>query len=146
MALVKFSHNASNHETAPFVNRVFDSFFNDSYLNDRVISRVPAVNVAESENAFHIEFAAPGLQKSDFKINIDNHTLIVSAERSEESKEETKVYNRREYAYGTFTRSFTLPKTVDINLIEAVYEAGILAVTITKKEEAKVVSRSIDVK
>lgn len=146
MALVKFSHSTNNNETTPFVNRVFDSFFNDSYLNDRVISRVPAVNVAESENAFHLEFAAPGLQKSDFKINVDNYTLIVSAEPAEAAKDESKVYSRREYAYGTFTRSFTLPKTVDINMIEAVYEAGILSVSIAKKEEAKAVTRSIEVK
>ncbi len=146
MALVKFSHNSNNSDNTPFVNRVFDSIFNDSYLSDRFTSRVPAVNVAETEGAFQIELAAPGLQKEDFKINVDQNTLTISAEKKEESANENKTYSKREYAYHSFTRSFTLPDSVDYNKIEASYEAGILSLEIGKKEEAKVTSRSISVK
>ncbi|WP_257667542.1 Hsp20/alpha crystallin family protein [Parapedobacter tibetensis] len=145
MTLVKFSGN-KNRGVDNWVNDLFNPIFNDSFLADRFISRVPAVNVAETNEAYHIELAAPGLEKGDFKINVDGDVLTISAERKSETKDESKKYSKREYSYASFTRSFTLPESIDHNKINAQYHEGILKVEIGKKEEAKVASRLVEVK
>src|ERR1700748_3301653 len=125
MTLVKFANGHKNHGVNPFFNDVFDSILNDSFLSDKLASRVPAVNISENENAFHIELAAPGLKKEDFKINLDKNILTVSADKKTENVEEGKKFSKREYSYNSFTRSFTLPETVDAGKIEAEYtDAG----------------------
>jgi len=146
MTLVKFANPKRNYGVNPFFNDVFDSLVNDSFLSDKLSSRVPAVNIAETENEFHIELAAPGLKKEDFKISLDKNTLSVSAEKKTESVEEGKKYSKKEYNYNSFVRSFTLPETVDYANIEAEYTDGILKLNVAKKEEAKVQSREIAVK
>ena len=146
MALVKFANPQRSNGMKPWVNDVFDSFFNDSFISDRMISRVPAVNIAETDGKFHIELAAPGLNKQDFKIQVDKNILSISAERKSENKEENKKYNRREYSYSSFVRSFTLPDTVDAAGIEAQYTDGILKIDVAKKEEARFQTREIEVK
>src|ERR1700734_1410453 len=113
MTLVKFANGHKNHAVNPFFSDVFDSILNDSFLSDKSSSRVPAVNIAETENEFHIELAAPGLKKEDFKINLEKNVLSVSAENREEKVEEGKKFSKREYNYTSFVRSFTLPETVD---------------------------------
>jgi len=145
MTLVKFSGN-KNRGVDNWVNDFFNPIFNDSFLSDRFTSRVPAVNVAETSDAYHIELAAPGLEKSDFKINVDGDVLTISAEKKTESTDESKKYSKREYSYTSFTRSFTLPDSIDHGKIDANYQDGVLKVDITKKEEAKVASRLIEVK
>jgi len=62
----------------PFTD-VFESFFSDSFFSDRMMSRVPAVNVSESKDHYHIEMAAPGLKKEDFKVNLETNVLTISA-------------------------------------------------------------------
>lgn len=146
MALVKFSNGNPSRGIDPWANNFFDSLFNDSFISDRLVSRVPAVNISETEDAYHIELAAPGLVKSDFKINVDQEVLTVSAEKKNEQVEEKKQFSKREYSYTSFTRSFTLPESVDHNSIDANYTDGVLKVAIGKKAEAKVASRLIDVK
>src|ERR1700748_2145530 len=145
MTLVKFANGHKNHGVNPFFNDVFDSILNDSFLSDKLASRVPAVNISESENEFHIELAAPGLKKEDFKINLDKNVLSVSADKKTETTDETKKFSKREYNYTSFNRSFTLPESADQTDIEADYTDGILKLTIAKKEEAKVQSREIAV-
>lgn len=144
MTLAKFTGN-KNRGVDNWVNDFFNPIFNDSFLSDRFISRVPAVNVAETKDAFHIELAAPGLEKGDFKINVDKDILTIAAERKAENTDENKKYSKREYSYTSFTRSFTLPDSVDYNAIDASYTDGVLKVAIGKKEEAKVASRLIEV-
>src|ERR1700761_141855 len=146
MTLVKFANGQKNHAVNPFFSDVFDSIINDSFLSDKLASRVPAVNIAETENEFHIELAAPGLKKEDFKINIDKNVLSVSAEKKTENVDESKKYSKREYSYSSFVRSFTLPETADQTKIEAEYTDGILKLNVSKKEEAKIQSREIAVK
>jgi len=90
MTLVKFANGQKNHAVNPFFSDVFDSILNDSFLSDKMATRVPAVNIAETENAFHIELAAPGLKKEDFKINLDKNVLSISADKKAESVEEGK--------------------------------------------------------
>lgn len=147
MALIKFPSRTINSDAVnPYVNSFFDNFFNDSFITDRLITRVPAVNIAETDKAFKLELAAPGLQKSDFKINVDKNMITISAEKKEEKNEEDKLYSKKEFSYSSFTRSFSLPDTVNYNDIEAEYVDGVLLVTVGKKEEAIVAKRLIEVK
>ena len=146
MTLVKFANGQKNHGVNPFFNDVFDSILNDSFLSDKLATRVPAVNIAETENEFHIEMAAPGLKKEDFKISLDKNVLSVSAEKKAENVDEGKKYSKKEFSYNSFVRSFTLPETVDHSKIEAEYTDGILKLSIAKKEDAKIQSREIAVK
>jgi HSP20 family protein len=101
---------------------------------------LPAVNIKETDNSYEVEMAAPGMKKEDFKIELDNNTLTISSEKSEESHEGDgkERYSRREFSYQAFQRSFTLPKeVVDEDKIEAHYKEGVLQLTIPKKEKAK---------
>jgi HSP20 family protein len=145
MTLVKFANGAQNKALNPFTD-VFETLFNDSFISDRLTTKVPAVNIAETENDFHIELAAPGLRKEDFKINLDKYVLSVSAEKKTEENQEGKRYNKREYSYSSFVRSFTLPETADQERISAEYVDGILKITVAKKEEAKSLTREISIK
>lgn len=125
------------------------NFFNDFFTNDwmdwssrnysRTNTSLPAVNIAEDKDCFLVEMAAPGLQKSDFNIEVNNNLMTISCEKKEvnEDKENGETYTRREFSYQSFTRSFTLPESVDCDKISANYEKGILHVSIPKKEEAK---------
>jgi HSP20 family protein len=146
MALVKFNNGTTVKGNYPSFNDLFDTFFKDSYINDRVLTKVPAVNISESEEAFEIELAAPGVKKEDFKLNLEKNVLTVSTEQKEQKIEETKKVSRKEFSYSSFSRSFTLPESADQNKINASYESGILYVTIGKKEEAKNIAREIAVK
>jgi HSP20 family protein len=145
MTLVKFNNGLKNN-ASPFFNDVFDSLLSDSFISDRLVARVPAVNIAENDNEFHIELAVPGLKKDDFKINLEKNILTISAEKKTEGAVQSKKYSKKEYSYNSFVRSFTLPDTADHSNIEADYTDGILKLTVAKREEAKVQSREIAVK
>jgi len=145
MTLVKFNDKRSN-TLLPGFNDVFESIFNDTFFNDRMITRVPAVNISESENNYHIELAAPGLKKEDFKLHLDRNQLSISVEQSADHQDEQKNYNKREYSYSSFVRSFTLPESADDSQINATYTNGILRIDIAKREEAKAVRRQIEIK
>lgn len=140
--------------TAPFLPSVFDELLNTDWVGGRTNSYVakttPAVNVLENEDSFTLEVAAPGLNKENFSIELDNDVLIISAElKNEETKEETKEtrnFTRREFSYASFKRSFNLPETINVAEITAAYEQGILTVKLPKREEAKVQpSRMIEI-
>lgn len=146
MALVKFNNPSNSNALSPWFNDVFESFFNDSFVSDRMVSRVPAVNIAENDNEYHIDLAAPGLKKEDFKINLDKNILSISVENKTESTEENKRFNRREFSYSSFVRSFTLPEGADQNNIDATYTDGVLRIIVGKKEEAKNLTREISIK
>lgn len=145
MALVKSAEGRSQSLLSPF-NDLIESFFSDSYISDRITSKVPAVNIFETEEDYHIELAAPGLKKEDFKINLDKNMLNISVEKQHESTDENKRYNRREYSYTSFVRSFALPDTADEARIDAQYHDGLLDIKVGKKEEAKLATRQIEIK
>ena len=146
MALVKFNEGREGNLTRSSFSDIFENFFNDSFISDRMISRVPAVNIAESEGHYHIELAAPGLKKEDFKLDLDRNVLTISAEKTTEQENNDKQYNKREYSYTSFVRSFTLPDSVDDANIDASYTDGVLKIDVAKKEEAKSVHRQISIK
>ena len=99
---------------------------------------VPSVNISETPKDYILEVAAPGLERKDFNIEIDNHTLCISAEKEEkkEEKEEDNGYTRKEYSFNSFSRSFALPDDVKENNIDAKYENGILKLTVPKAKES----------
>lgn len=128
-----------NRETVPsFIDEFFGKDWMDSIFSDRPGISTPAVNVKETDNEFMIEVAAPGLDKKDFKVDVDNNVLSISSEKEYkgEEKEEGR-YMRREFGYATFSRSFSLPEAVDSEKIKAKHKDGILMITIPKKEEAR---------
>jgi len=146
MTLVKFNPANNNRSLMPGFSDVFDSIFNDTFFSDRMISRVPAANISESADHYHVELAAPGLKKEDFKINLDRNVLSVSVEQNLENNESEKNYSKREYGYNSFVRSFTLPESADENRIDAAYTDGVLKIDISKREEAKNIRRQIEIK
>jgi len=128
-----------------------DKFFNaplDEFLNFGKVINVPAVNVSETDKHFKLNIAAPGLEKKDFKIDADDDMLTISAEHEKEEKEEKDGrFNRREYNYTSWSRSFSLPENCDTSKIEAEYKNGELKIMIPKKEvkESKKNVKSITV-
>jgi len=124
------------------VPSLIDEFFGrdlmQDFFEDQTGISMPAVNVVETNDNYRIEVAAPGLDKKDFKIDLDNNVLTISSEKEEqnESKEEGK-YMRREFSYSSFKRSFSLPASANVEHIKANHKDGILNITIPKKEEAK---------
>jgi len=123
-------------------------FFDDRLWGFNGLSsdaRVP-VNIRETDTAYEVEVAAPGLKKEDFNLNFTGDTLTISFEHKEEKIDgDPKQWIRREYRSGSFSRSFTIDGTMDVNKANAHYENGVLSLTIPKKEEAKRISRKIDV-
>ncbi len=113
----------------------YDKFFGGPIFKD-FENTLPATNVKETEKEFKIELAVPGFKKEDFKVNLDNDVLTISAETKNEKKEENEKYTRKEFSYNSFSRSFQLPKTANNDKINAKYEDGILKLDISKKEEA----------
>ncbi|WP_158826339.1 Hsp20/alpha crystallin family protein [Mucilaginibacter lacusdianchii] len=146
MSLVKWNSEKKNSGLMPEFTDIFESFFNDSFVADRLITRVPAVNISETPEEYHVELAAPGLNKQDFKISTERNMLTVSVEQRTESTANNKKYNKREFSYSSFVRSFTLPESADDSRIEAIYDNGVLNISIAKKEEAKSVTRQIEIK
>ena len=116
-----------------FFNRGLGEFFGNDFLNDS-----PSVNIIENEKDFRIELAAPGLDKGDFNIKVEDDHLLISAkkETKQEESEEGK-FVRREFSYSSFQRSFRLPDTVNGEDIKANYENGVLLVTLPKSEKVE---------
>lgn len=145
MTLVKFKSGNNLDSLFPHSNRMgLPNFFNDMFdhilqdeLKDEKVTWMPAVNIMERESDFKIDLAVPGLDKKDFNIEVENDQLVVSGERKEEKVEEKDKVTKREFHYGSFKRSFTLPETADAEKINASYNNGVLSVSIAKKEEAK---------
>lgn len=125
---------------------VFGKDFNELFAPANLTNYgVPAVNIVEGESGFRLEVAAPGLKKEDFKINLENNVLSISAQKEQKSEETTEKYTRKEFSFNSFRRSFTLPNTIDGEKIAATYTDGVLHVELPKKEEAKKTPRLIEI-
>jgi HSP20 family protein len=98
----------------------------------------PSVNILENNNGFELQLAIPGVQKDDVKINLEKNVLSISSEKEAEKTDEQTKYTRKEFVYGTFCRTFTLPETIDSEKIGADFKDGILRVTLPKKAETKI--------
>jgi len=122
---------------------IWDNFFDRDLFNwdNNFInygSSTPAVNIKETPDNFLVEMAAPGMEKKDFKIELDGAALTISSEKQTESEQKDgENYNRKEFNYQSFYRTFHLPKeVVNADKIMAKYENGILRVEIPKQEQA----------
>jgi len=111
-------------------------FFKNDFNNTERKGSVP-VNVKETANGYQIEVVAPGFEKADFKINLDDSLLTISAERKNDEKYESDKQIRREYSYLSFKRSFTVDTKIDATKIEASYINGVLILNLPMKEEVK---------
>ena len=114
-----------------FIPRLFDF---DSDFFDVDLGTPPPANITETDKEFKLELSVPGMQRNDFKVDVEEGTLIISSEKEEEKKEEDKNYRRREFSYNSFCRTFQLPDNVSEDDINAKYDNGMLQVTIPKKE------------
>lgn len=115
-------------------------------IQNRLSSYIPSVNISEHDDKFYVEVAAPGLDKSDFNISVENDTLTVSSEKKSENTEEKKNYTRKEFSYNSFRRTFSIPDTIDADAISANYEKGILTINLPKKPEiVKSKSRLVEI-
>ncbi len=120
-----------------FASRFYGNNLFSNLLNSEFESSKPLVNILETKNDFRIELAAPGISKNDFQINLDNQILTISSTQKEEKEEKEEKVLRNEFCYSSFSRSFSLPETIDREKISASYKDGIIVVNIPKKEEAK---------
>ena len=119
--------------------RFFEPFFGRfNFLDDTLSTATwaPPVDVAEDNDKIHVKVEVPGMDEKDLRVNFEDGVLTVSGERQFERKGD-RNYHRIERTYGSFVRTFSLPRTVDANAITANYRDGILEIEIPKKEEAK---------
>lgn len=135
MSLTKF--NPRKAEMSP-LDSLFNDFFEGEFFPSRQVgfrnANVPAANIKETENAFLVELAAPGMKKEDFKVELNDDLLSIRAEHKQESEESKDRYTKREFNYTSFVRSFRLPEDADIEKIGAAYKDGILQIEIPKNE------------
>ena len=129
-------------EFATLQNRI-NRVFRDSYTGgDRdesltTSSFAPAVDVYEDEHKVTLKIEVPGIEEKDIDVRVENNTLTVHGERKIEKEEKEENYRRVERQYGSFTRTFTLPQTVDTENVSANYDKGVLKISLPKKAEAK---------
>lgn len=152
MTIVKRNGNLASH-----LPTFFDDFFNRDFFNwnlsnfSNTNTTIPAVNIKETADSYEVEVAAPGMNKKDFKVQLDGNLLTISSEKAEQQEGENQQQNgnwqqqqkeerylSREFSYQSFQRTFTLQKeVVDADKIQARYEDGVLHLLIPKKEEAR---------
>jgi len=97
----------------------------------------PAIDVLEKEDKFLVKVELPGVKEEDVNVTVTGGTLTIEGEKSADSEVEKKGYYYRETSYGSFSRSITIPPTVDASKIEAIYDKGVLEITIPKAPEVK---------
>jgi HSP20 family protein len=120
------------------MNRLFQQSFADGREENLTTSTfAPPVDVYEDEHNVTLKIEIPGIDEKDLDIRVENNTLTVHGERKFEKEEKEENYRRVERQYGSFTRSFTLPTTVDADQVKADYEKGVLKISLPKKAEAK---------
>lgn len=128
-----------------WIPSVFGDLFDDFAVMPAKQFASPAVNIKETEKAFEIEIAAPGMTRDDFKIRVDNdEELVIALEKKHEDKEEHKGENylRREFSYTSYHQAFTLPDNVDVEAIKANMTNGVLGIVLPKKNPEKQVPAS----
>jgi HSP20 family protein len=139
----------------PF-EKTFNSLFEDLFQNlpntlsgdewnGPVSNGSVPVNIRETAEAFMLDIIAPGMEKSDFKVNIEKNLLTVSAEKKADIKNENEKMIRKEFSFRPFSRSFKLNDSIDASNINAKYEQGVLNITLPKKEEVKQTPTEINI-
>jgi HSP20 family protein len=133
----------------PRTNILDEFFFNfpTSWGRDAQPNNYPtaSVNIHETTEGYHVELNAPGRNKEDFKINVENGLLTISYEKKEEVENKDYKTLRREFKYNSFKRSFSLDEKVNAEAIQAKYENGVLKLFLPKKDEVKVAPKEITI-
>lgn len=144
--------NVLSRKNSTVPRNFVDEFFNDNLLprffdwgNNWTSTSVPAVNVEENDKEYVIDVAAPGLDKKDFKVSLDENVLTISSQLEKNSEEKKDGYLRREFNYSTFSRSFTLPEDTDASQIKASHKNGVLSINIPKHEAKAKVTKEIKI-
>jgi HSP20 family protein len=146
MSIVKYRPHATF--VSPFNTLVHEVLGRDigQFLgSDDVGRNRPEVNIVERETEFHLSLLAPGYSKEDLKINVEQETLTISAEKKTQELKENERFTRREFSHTAFSRGFRLPETVNTERISAEYTDGVLHVHIPKAEVTKPRTREITI-
>lgn len=127
-------------------NQLVDRFFNESVgrSGGSAYSFHPKADIIENEKSFEIQLAVPGMKKEDFKIDLKDRELTVSGERKYSTEKNDKFFHSFQTEYGSFSRTFVLPETMDFEKIQAKYENGILELVVPK-DEKKLLKTTIEV-
>ncbi|MCC7402399.1 MAG: Hsp20/alpha crystallin family protein [Chitinophagaceae bacterium] len=148
MTLVKFNRKPFDKS----FNSLFEDFFSEipvlykNDFNDSAWKGLAPVNIRETEKSYILDVVAPGFEKNDFKVNIDQNILTILAEKRTETKKEDEKQVRKEYDYRSVKRSFTLDENIDSDHIEANYINGILTLNLPRKEEVKEAKKEITIR
>ncbi len=121
------------------MNRLFHEAYSPHAPEEALTttSFAPAADIYEDEHNITLKLEVPGIDEKDIDVRIDNNTLTINGERKIEKEEKEENFRRVERQYGSFTRSFTLPSSVDTGQVSADYEKGVLKIKLAKKAEAK---------
>lgn len=146
MSMIKYDPFKELRSLQNEMNRIFHSNIPAQFSGEEMASGgwVPSVDIYESEGEIILEAELPGMKREDFDVSIENNVITLKGERHFEKNDEGDNYHRVERAYGSFTRSFSLPRSVSAEETSADFKNGILRVSLPKKEEAK--ARKIEVK
>jgi len=137
MRLIPYVHRSE----APITSRFFEEFFNDfpfgSLLPETRESWIPSVDILEKDGNLILRAELPGMTEKQIELKLEGDTLTLKGERKMDNEDKKSNYHRVESFYGSFTRSFRLPETVDAEKINAEYKNGVLTITVPKKPEVK---------
>jgi len=148
MTQVKFGNRPFEKSITNMVDELIGGIpvlFNDGYNSINKNGFVP-VNIKDTSTSYVLEVIAPGFEKTDFKINLDDKILTISGEKKTEEKNETDKQIRKEFSYKSFKRSFTIDEGIDATGIEASHVNGVLILNLPKKTEVKEASKEILIK
>jgi HSP20 family protein len=153
MLRIKSDRNFKNR--SPFPSQFFDEFFDNNWpwtdfdsSMDRNADWVPAANVKETASTYHIELSVPGYTRDDITVELgDNNVLSIRGERRDELEEKEGDFSRKEFKYGSFSRSFKLPSAVNDGEISATVKKGIITIDIPKAklEEPEKAIKNIEI-
>jgi HSP20 family protein len=139
MNLIRFNQH-------PAFSNLFENFENSAKTNfSNSCNDLPMVNIQNEDNSFIVKLAAPGMEKDDFKIKLENNRLTIASEKEEEKTETNETYTLKEFNFNSFSRSFSLPKNIEFEQINAEYKNGILSVKLPKKEMEAKLNREIEI-
>ena len=145
MTTIKFNRQPMQQKS---FSSLLDDFFNDvpaKWGKDWNGNYVPAVNIHETDEAFHLEMNAPGRSKEDFKVNVEENTLTIGYEKKQENESNAHKTLRREFSFESFKRSFNLGETINAEAIQAKYENGVLKLYLPKKPVVKESAKEITI-
>ena len=125
------------------VNDLFDEFFRPNAWSKETGLAVPPVNIHETNDSYQVELVAPGLNKEDFKVNLEKGLLTITYEKKTEAENKDYKTHRKEFSFSSFKRSFSVDDKINADAIQAKYENGVLKLFLPKKEEVKVQPKEI---